>query len=63
MKLWSEFTAHSLHGMQETIDLLHVKPDVAIGESFYEGLPLPKIGEYPELQYTMKDVVQELVQA
>lgn len=63
MKLWSEFTAHSLKGMQETIDLLHVRPDVAIGESFYEGLPLPKIGEYPELQYSMKDVVQELVQA
>ncbi len=63
MELWSDFTAHSLKGMQETIDLLHVKPDVAIGESFYEGLPLPKIGEYPELQYSMKDVVWELVQA
>lgn len=36
MKLWSEFTAHSIQGMQKTINLLHVKPDVAIGESFYE---------------------------
>lgn len=61
MKLWSEFTAHSIQGMQKTINLLHVKPDVAIGESFYEWLPLPRIGEYPELQYNMRDIVEELV--
>lgn len=63
MKLWSEFTSHSLRNMQKTIDLLHVKPDVAIGESFYEWLPLPKIGEYPDLQYTMKNIVQELIES
>jgi arginyl-tRNA synthetase len=61
MRLWSRFTKESLENMQRTIDLLHVHPDVAIGESFYEGLPLPKIGEYPDLTYTMWDVVNELV--
>lgn len=61
MALWQKFTAFSLANMQQTMDLLNVKPTVAIGESFYEGLPLAKLGEYPDLQYTMKDVINELL--
>lgn len=62
MSLWSRFTKESLANMQDTISLLHIHPDIAIGESFYEWLPLPKIGEYPDLTYTMGDVVTELIE-
>lgn len=61
MDLWAKFTKESLKNMQQTIDLLHVYPDVSIGESFYEGLPLPRIWEYPDLTHTMSDVVDELI--
>lgn len=62
IRLWSRFTKESLENMQKTIKLLHVHPDVAIGESFYEWLSLPKFWEYPDLSFTMKDVTQELIE-
>lgn len=61
MTLWAKFTKESLWDMQKTINLLHVHPDVSIGESFYEWLPLPKIGNYPNLEFTMAQVVDELI--
>jgi hypothetical protein len=38
-----------------------VYPLYNIGESFYEGIGLPKIENYPDLKYSMKDIVTELV--
>lgn len=40
-----------------------VHPDIWIGESFYEGLPLPKLGDWPDLEpdNTMSAIVEELI--
>ena len=62
MNLWGKFTKASLEKADTVIAKLHVYSDVAIGESYYEGLPLPKIGEYPKLEYTMDDIVSELLE-
>ncbi len=62
IELWKEFTSYSISAMQIQLDRLNVKPDFDIGESFYEGIGLPKIGNYPDLQYKMSDIVQELTQ-
>jgi len=40
---------------------LNVFTDYNIGESFYEGIGLPKMEDYPDMKYSMKDVVQELI--
>jgi hypothetical protein len=48
--------------MQVQLDRLHVKADYNIGESFYEGIGIPKLGNYPDLQFTMKNIVEELIQ-
>ncbi|OIP52548.1 arginine--tRNA ligase [Candidatus Gracilibacteria bacterium CG2_30_37_12] len=62
MELWKEFTSYSVNRSNEIIGLIGAKPDYAIGESFYEGLPLPKLGNHPDLQYSMKSVVAELIE-
>lgn len=62
MKLWGEFTSTSLKAMNAILALIHVVPDYDIGESFYENLPLPKIGNQPALQYTMNDIIEELLE-
>ncbi|MBP9779204.1 arginine--tRNA ligase [Candidatus Gracilibacteria bacterium] len=62
MKLWGEFTSVSLKSMNATLETIHVKPDYDIGESFYENLPLPKLGDQPTLIYTMNDIVKELLE-
>ncbi len=43
MELWKEFTAYSVKKSNEIIKIIGAKPDYAIGESYYEGLPLPKL--------------------
>ena len=62
MRLWGEFTSTSLKAMNTILALIHVVPDYDIGESFYENLPLPKIGNQPTLQYTMNDIIKELLE-
>jgi arginyl-tRNA synthetase len=62
MKLWGEFTTVSLAAMNKILAKIYVIPDYDIGESFYEKLPLPKIGNQPELQFTMNDVIAELLE-
>ncbi|MBP8016634.1 arginine--tRNA ligase, partial [Candidatus Gracilibacteria bacterium] len=62
IKLWKEFVSYSLSAMSKILELLNVKADYDIGESFYEGLNLPKLGDFPELKYTMNDIVKELVE-
>ncbi|NUJ97544.1 arginine--tRNA ligase [Candidatus Gracilibacteria bacterium] len=62
VELWKEFTSYSIKSMQTELDRLHVKADYNIGESFYEGIGIPKLGNYPDIQFTMKDIVKELIQ-
>ena len=62
MKLWWEFTSVSLSAMNALLAKIHVIPNYDIGESFYEDLPLPKLGDQPALEYTMNDVIWELLE-
>nr|MDD3720297.1 arginine--tRNA ligase [Candidatus Gracilibacteria bacterium] len=62
IELWKKFTRYSIDAMQKELDRLYVKPDYDIGESFYEGLGFPKMGNYPDLTYSMKDIVKELIE-
>jgi arginyl-tRNA synthetase len=62
VELWKEFTSYSIKSMQTELDRLHVKADYNIGESFYEGIGIPKLGNYPDIQFTMKDIVKELIE-
>lgn len=43
VKLWQRFTDASLASVREVMSDFGAKPDVWIGESFYEGLSLPKL--------------------
>ncbi len=61
IKLWKSFTAESIKAMQIQLDKLWVKSDYNIWESFYEGIWLPKIENYPDLKYNMSDIVKELL--
>jgi len=60
--LWKSFTSESIKAMNKVLSRLWVKPDYNIWESFYEGLWLPKIENYPDLKYSMKDIVSELIE-
>jgi arginyl-tRNA synthetase len=62
MELWWIFTKTSLKKAYQVVEKLHVYNDIAIWEAFYEWLPLPKIGDYPELTYTMDMIVTELIE-
>ncbi len=63
IELWKKFTAISIAETEKKLDLLNVHAKYNIGESFYEGLNLPRPNneDYPDLKYTMKDIVQELI--
>jgi len=61
IKLWASFTKESILAMNEQLGRLNVHPQYNIGESFYEGLWLPKMEDFPDLKYSMKDIVKELV--
>ncbi|MDD5769588.1 MAG: arginine--tRNA ligase, partial [Candidatus Gracilibacteria bacterium] len=62
IKLWELFTKYSLENVQIQNDRLGVKSTYDIGESFYEGIGLPKLGDYPDLEYKMSDIIKELIQ-
>ncbi len=62
IKLWSLFTKESINAMNILLWRLSIKPQYNIWESFYEWLHLPKMEEYPDLEYSMADVVKELVE-
>lgn len=62
IKLWQSFTSYSISAMQVQLSRLNVKPDFDIWESFYEGIWLPKMGNYPDLKYKMSDIVKELTE-
>ncbi|MDD3144948.1 MAG: arginine--tRNA ligase [Candidatus Gracilibacteria bacterium] len=61
VELWKEFTSYSIDAMNKILARLNVKPDYNIGESFYEGLGLPKIENNPDLEFDMKSIVSELL--
>jgi arginyl-tRNA synthetase len=61
MELWGIFTNRTITEANKLIARVHVHCDVAIGESFFSGLPLPKLGTHPDLQYPMSSIVQELI--
>ncbi len=64
VELWKQFTDKSLAGVREVMSEFGVHPDVWIGESFYEWLPLPKLGDWPDLtpDNIMSAIVEELIE-
>ncbi len=62
IELWKEFTRHSIDSMQVQLDRLWIKADYNIWESFYEWLNLPKMEDYPDLKWNMKEIVEELTE-
>ena len=62
IKLWASFTKKSIEAMNVQLWRMNIKPDFNIWESFYEGLNLPKMEDYPDLEFSMKDVVNELLE-
>lgn len=59
--IWAQFTKYSIESMNMQLSRIFVKPKYNIGESFYEWLGLKKMEDYPDLEYTMKDIVKELI--
>lgn len=60
--LWSRFTRHSIDAMNHQLARMNIQPDYDIWESFYEWIGLPKMGNYPDLQYPMSSIVDELIE-
>ncbi len=61
-KTWAQFTRKSIDAMNVLLNRLFVFPDYNIWESFYEWLWLAKMEDYPDLEYSMKQVVSELIE-
>ncbi len=64
MHLWKWFTEISIQAIEIQLRVLNVQATYNIGESFYEGmgLPRPNNEDYPELEFDMKSIVRELVE-
>lgn len=62
VELWKKFTSYSIEAMNKQLDRLNIKPDYNIWESFYEGLWLPKMEDYPDLKTDMHLVVKDLIE-
>ena len=63
-KIWQKFTFVSITASEKQLKLLNVHATYNIGESFYEGLGLPRPNDedYPDLKYNMKEIVKELIE-
>ncbi len=61
-KIWAEFTSYSIEAMNKQLNRLNVFPQYNIWESFYEGLGLAKMEDYPDLRDDMHTIVNELVE-
>lgn len=59
--IWSRFTTATISTNKKILELMHIHQDFDIGESFYEWIDLPKIGNQPPLQFSMNNVVDELI--
>lgn len=64
VELWKKFTSISIAETEKKLSLLNVEATYNIGESFYEGLGLPRPNgeDYPDLEYNMKSIVAELIE-
>ncbi|EKD30285.1 MAG: hypothetical protein ACD_78C00100G0003 [uncultured bacterium (gcode 4)] len=64
VELWKKFTAISISEANKKLEFINVQPQYNIGESFYEGLDLPRPNneDYPDLKDNMKDIVRELIE-
>lgn len=62
INFWKIFTNYSILELKKQLKNLNVTPDYNIWESFYEGLNLPKLEDYPDLKYSMSDIVSELLE-
>ncbi|MBC7498887.1 arginine--tRNA ligase [Candidatus Gracilibacteria bacterium] len=64
VELWKKFTAISITEIEKKLGVLEIKATYNIGESFYEGLNLPRPNneDYPNLEFNMKDIVRELIE-
>lgn len=64
VELWKRFTSLSITEIETKLGLLNVHATYNIGESFYEGLGLPRPNDedYPDLEYNMKEIVKELIE-
>jgi len=60
-QIWEKFTRKSIHAMNLLLARLHVFPKYNIWESFYEWLGLAKMENYPDLKYSMHEIVDELI--
>jgi arginyl-tRNA synthetase len=60
--LWAEFTTASIATNKKMLELMHIHQDYDIGESYYEGIDLPKIWKEPPLQFDMNSIVDELIE-
>lgn len=62
INFWKIFTNYSISELKKQLKNLNVSPDYNIWESFYEGLNLPKLENYPDLKYSMSQIVSELLE-
>lgn len=62
IEYWREFTSFSIENLSKELARLNVKSDFDIGESFYEWIWLPKLQDYPDLKWSMNDIVEELLE-
>ncbi len=63
-EVWKDFTNTSITEIEKKLSVLGIKATYNIGESFYEWLwlPRPNSENYPDLEFTMKDIVRELIE-
>ncbi len=63
-EVWEDFTNTSIAEIEKKLSVLGIKATYNIGESFYEwlNLPRPNNENYPDLEFTMKDIVRELIE-
>lgn len=62
IQYWKEFTKYSIVNINKQLKRINVSPDFDIWESFYEWLNLPKLQNYPDLKYSMRDIAEELLE-
>lgn len=61
VELWKEFVSYSIQAVNTINKTINVQSDYNIWESFYEWLYLPRLENNPPLQYSMKDIISELL--
>lgn len=62
VEIWGSFTRYSIEAMEIQLSRLFVSPEYNIWESFYEWIWLPKMWKFPDLDISMSEIVEELLQ-